>query len=84
VDPRDKAVKRMVAPAAPDEGGAKKGTGSGGRAVTYDIKGTIYEFRNEELALPIDPAGEQKIDAKGRLQGGECGLHAARWIATDR
>lgn len=36
-----------------------------------NIRGVDYTAHNDELPIPDDPKGEAKIDAEGRLQGGE-------------
>ncbi|WFD36206.1 chromatin structure-remodeling complex subunit RSC7 [Malassezia cuniculi] len=37
---------------------------------TVEIDGRDYRIENDALVLPIDEAGERKIDAQGRLLGG--------------
>lgn len=35
-----------------------------------NIKGTVYQIRDDEIVLPDDPRGEMKIDSYGNLLGG--------------
>lgn len=50
--------------------GRRRG-GAVGTSRMKAVKGQKYELANDELALPVDPKGEEKVDAMGRLQGGE-------------
>jgi chromatin structure-remodeling complex protein RSC7 len=38
---------------------------------TVTIKGKEYTVGDDELVLPDDPKGDIKVDAEGRLLGGE-------------
>lgn len=38
---------------------------------TVTIKGKEYTVGDDELVLPDDPKGDTKVDAEGRLLGGE-------------
>ncbi|GAA5911621.1 hypothetical protein JCM6882_008056 [Rhodosporidiobolus microsporus] len=37
---------------------------------SINIKGTVYQIRDDEIVLPDDPRGEAKIDKDGNLLGG--------------
>ncbi|BGO94906.1 hypothetical protein NBRC10512_006169 [Rhodotorula toruloides] len=37
---------------------------------SINIKGTVYQIRDDEIVLPDDPRGEMKIDSYGNLLGG--------------
>ncbi|BGP16741.1 hypothetical protein JCM10213_006507 [Rhodosporidiobolus nylandii] len=37
---------------------------------SINIKGTVYQIRDDEIVLPDDPRGEAKVDSDGNLQGG--------------
>ena len=53
-------------------GGWRGGRGGAvGVSSSRQIKGATYRVENEELGLPIDEEGEKKVDAQGRLLGGE-------------
>lgn len=39
---------------------------------TLTVKGVEYNIGDDELELPDDPKGDTKVDAQGRLLGGEC------------
>lgn len=49
-----------------------------------NIRGVDYVAHNDELPIPDDEKGETKIDAEGRLQGGEhdCRVTAGRVLNT--
>lgn len=49
----------------------RKRTVASGAARMKAVKGLKYQLDNDELSLPVDPKGEEKVDKLGRLQGGE-------------
>lgn len=51
--------------------GRRRGGAAVSTSRTKSVKGLKYELDNDELSLPVDPKGEEKVDAMGRLQGGE-------------
>lgn len=54
----------------PAEPRRRGGFGVGGVHRSKQVKGFVYDLKDEELDLPLDPAGEQKVDKQGRLKGG--------------
>lgn len=57
-------------PPASARGYKNRGGPSHVTAVPKDEEGNIQEVENDEIVLPIDPAGEKKVDALGNLKGG--------------
>ena len=55
---------------ADDESEQKAAPDASDAVETYEVHGETFEVRDEQLVLPSDPAGDQKVDSKGRLQGG--------------
>lgn len=58
----------------PSMGGGRWGRPRGGPShvtqVPIDKEGNVMDVVDDEVVLPIDPEGETKVDACGRLQGG--------------
>lgn len=48
----------------------RKRTVAAGSSRMKAVKGLKYELDNDELSLPVDPKGEEKVDKLGHLQGG--------------
>jgi chromatin structure-remodeling complex protein RSC7 len=51
-------------------GGRYRAGGSRPQAAPVDVDGNPMEVADDEVVLPTDPEGEEKIDKYGRLQGG--------------
>jgi hypothetical protein len=52
------------------DGRRRGGFGIGGIPRSKQVRGVVYDIADDELALPLDPDGETKVDKSGRLQGG--------------
>ena len=62
--------RRAAGSAGPGEVKRRGGFGVGGVPRSKQVKGIVYDVADDELALPIDPNGETKVDKSGRLLGG--------------
>ena len=56
----------------------RKRTVAAGASRMKAVRGMKYELGNDELSLPVDPKGEEKVDSLGRLLGGVSCLPATK------